>query len=120
MKASSGAASSRKPASRSDQNNFFIQNKWAWRNSHVPPPLYCRSPQDHWVTKRIWGAFTGTNLDVYLKSQGVTQIVIAGVATSMGVESTAHQAHEHGYNVTLAIDAMTDVHPASSSWVNMA
>jgi nicotinamidase-related amidase len=39
----------------------------------------------------------------------LTQVVIAGVATSAGVESTARQAHEFGFNVTLAIDAMTDM-----------
>ena len=40
---------------------------------------------------------------------GVTQVVIAGVATSIGVESTARHAHEHGFHVTLAVDAMTDM-----------
>jgi nicotinamidase-related amidase len=63
---------------------------------------------DHVVTKRTWGAFTGTDLDEYLKGQGVTQVVITGIATSAGVESTARHAHENGYNVTLASDAMTD------------
>ena len=43
------------------------------------------------------------------KRLGLTQVVIAGVSTSSGVESTARQAYEHGFNVTLAIDAMTDV-----------
>jgi nicotinamidase-related amidase len=65
------------------------------------------------VTKRTWGAFTRTGLDEYLKNLGVTQVVIAGVSTSAGVESTARQAHEHGFHVTLAIDAMTDMSPAS-------
>jgi nicotinamidase-related amidase len=64
---------------------------------------------DHTVTKRTWGAFTNTGLDEHLKKLGVTQVVIAGVATSIGVESTARQAHEHGFNVTLATDAMTDM-----------
>lgn len=68
-----------------------------------------RQPGDHLVTKKTWGAFTGTDLDAYLKAAGVTQIVLAGVATSIGVESTARQAHELGYNVTLAVDAMTDL-----------
>ena len=67
-----------------------------------------RQPQDHAVTKRTWGAFTNTNLAEHLKADGITQVVIAGVATSVGVESTARQAHEHGFHVTLAIDAMTD------------
>ena len=37
-------------------------------------------------------------------------VLIGGVATSIGVESTARQAHELGFNVTLAVDAMTDMH----------
>ena len=60
------------------------------------------------VTKRNWGAFHGTDLDVQLRRRGVTQIVLGGIATSMGVESTARAAHEHGYHVTLATDAMAD------------
>ncbi len=43
-------------------------------------------PQDHRVTKRTWGAFTNTGLLDILKREGVTQVVIAGVATSAGVE----------------------------------
>jgi len=74
-------------------------------------PELNRQPEDHTVTKRTWGAFTGTGLEEHLKKQGVTQVVIAGVATSIGVESTARQAHECGFNVTLAVDAMTDMNP---------
>ncbi|MDR3509593.1 MAG: isochorismatase family protein [Caulobacteraceae bacterium] len=68
-------------------------------------------PTDHRVTKRTWGAFTNTDLEAYLKGRGVTQIVLTGVATSAGVESTARQAHELGFNVTLAVDAMADLSP---------
>ena len=71
-------------------------------------PELNRQPQDHTVTKRTWGAFTGTGLQEHLKGLGVTEVVIAGIATSFGVESTARQAHELGYNVALAVDAMTD------------
>ena len=66
-------------------------------------------PTDHLVTKYTRGAFTGTDLEEYLKGQGVTQLVLTGVATSAGVESTARHAHELGFNVTLATDAMTDM-----------
>lgn len=41
----------------------------------------------------------------------MTQVVLAGIATSIGVESTARAAHEHGYNVVLVTDAMTDRDP---------
>lgn len=65
-------------------------------------------PSDHCVTKRTWGAFTNTGLREYLEKLGVTQAVIAGISTSAGVESTARFAHELGFNVSLAVDAMTD------------
>ncbi|WP_037577825.1 hydrolase [Phaeacidiphilus oryzae] len=65
--------------------------------------------EDIVVTKRNWSAFYGTDLDLQLRRRGVTQIVLTGVATSIGVESTARQAHEHGYHVALATDAMTDM-----------
>ena len=66
-------------------------------------------PTDHLVTKRTWGAFTGTDLEAHLRSRAVTQVVVCGVATSLGVESTARHAYELGFNVTLAVDAMTDI-----------
>jgi nicotinamidase-related amidase len=74
-------------------------------------PELNQQPTDHLVTKRTWGAFVGTDLEDYLKGLGVTQVVMTGVATSVGVESTARQAYELGFNVTLAIDAMTDMNP---------
>jgi nicotinamidase-related amidase len=72
-------------------------------------PELNRQPDDHLVTKRTWGAFTNTGLEQYLRQSGVTQVVISGVATSAGVESTARFANELGFNVTLAVDAMTDM-----------
>jgi len=79
---------------------------WTVLVSELNPQL-----TDHTITKRTWGAFTNTDLDEYLKGLGVSQVVIVGIATSAGVESTARQAHEHGFNVTLAVDAMTDMNP---------
>jgi nicotinamidase-related amidase len=67
-----------------------------------------QQPSDYLVTKQRRGAFIGTTLDDYLRQRGVTQVVLTGVATSSGVESTAHSAYDLGYNVTLAVDAMTD------------
>ncbi|MET9171442.1 hydrolase [Streptomyces misionensis] len=60
------------------------------------------------VTKHNWSALFGTDLDVQLRRRGVTQIVLTGIATSIGVESTARDAYAMGYNVTLATDAMAD------------
>lgn len=71
-------------------------------------PELDRQPGDLLVTKFGWGAFYGTPLDLLLRRRGVTQIVLCGISTSIGVETTARAAYERGYHVTLAVDAMTD------------
>jgi len=63
------------------------------------------APSDIRITKRHWGAFYGTELDLQLRRRGVSTVVIAGIATNLGVESTARSAHEHGYAVVLVEDA---------------
>jgi nicotinamidase-related amidase len=75
--------------------------------SELVPELE-QHPEDHVVSKQRWGAFIGTSLDEYLRQRGVTQVFLTGVATSAGVESTARSAYDHGYNVVLVVDAMTD------------
>ncbi len=72
-----------------------------------------RQPGDLVITKQRWGAFLGTDLDDALRQRGVTQVVLAGIATSIGVESTARSAYDLGYNVVLVVDAMTDRDPDS-------
>ena len=57
------------------------------------------------LSPSAWGAFHGTELDLQLRRRGIQTIVLGGVATNMGVESTARQAWEHGYAVVLAEDA---------------
>jgi nicotinamidase-related amidase len=79
-------------------------------------PQLDRQPSDIAVTKRSWGAFATTDLEAQLKTRGVTQVVVAGVATSVGVEATARQAYEQGFNVTLALDAMTDLREESHGY----
>ncbi len=70
-----------------------------------------QQPDDYIVSKQRWGAFIGTTLDDYLRRRGVRQVVLTGVATSAGVESTARSAYDLGYNLTLVVDAMTDRDP---------
>ncbi|NWL89833.1 hydrolase [Paenibacillus sp. 79R4] len=64
------------------------------------------SGQDYVVTKRQWGAFFGTDLDLQLRRRGVDTIVLCGVSTNIGVEGTAREAYQHGYNQILITDAM--------------
>lgn len=90
---------------RTDQNRHLDDLPADW--AELVPELG-QQPDDQRVTKQTWGAFTGTDLEAHLKNLGVTQIVLAGVSTSVGVESTARFAYELGFNVTLVVDAMTD------------
>lgn len=79
-------------------------------------PELDQQPGDIVVTKKTWGAFASTDIEARLKALGVTQVVVIGVATGTGVESTARQAYEAGFNVTLAIDAMTDRRPEAHDY----
>ena len=97
------------PPGRTEQRRF--RDAFPTDFAEFVPELSPR-PGDHTVSKRTAGAFTKTDLESWLRTEGVTQVVIVGVATSMGVESTARQAHELGFNVTLAVDAMTDMDAA--------
>ncbi len=86
------------------RNNTLFAEGW----TDLLPELG-QQPSDIVVTKRSWGAFATTYLEAQLKGQGVTQVVVTGLVTSTGVEATARQAYEQGFNVTLALDAMTDI-----------
>lgn len=92
------------------------------RRGPAPPgftdllPELGRSADDILVTKKTWGAFAGTDLDARLRARGVTQVVVAGVATATGVESTARQAYEAGFNVAVATDAVADMRPEAHAY----
>ena len=60
------------------------------------------------ITKRGWNAFYGTELDLELRRRKITGIVLAGISTSMGVESAARAANERGYELAIVTDAVTD------------
>ncbi|MGY4656287.1 nicotinamidase-related amidase [Ewingella americana] len=57
------------------------------------------------VVKRQWGAFYGTDLELQLRRRGITTIVLAGISTNVGVESTARNAWEQGFSLVIAEDA---------------
>ncbi|WP_229262066.1 hydrolase [Duganella guangzhouensis] len=59
------------------------------------------------IIKRQWSAFHGTELDLQLRRRGIKTIVLGGISTNIGVESTARAAYEHGYSLVLAEDAMS-------------
>lgn len=64
-------------------------------------------PGAHLIVKRQWGAFYGTDLDLQLRRRGIDTIVLCGISTSIGVDTTAREAYQHGYNQIFVTDAMT-------------
>jgi nicotinamidase-related amidase len=88
------------------------------RDPNAPPPPAAasellgqldREPSDLVITKRQWGAFYGTELDQQLRRRGIRTIVLGGIATNFGVESTARAAFDRGYELVFVEDAMTSV-----------
>jgi nicotinamidase-related amidase len=79
------------------------------------------SPKDIHITKRQWNAFFGTELDLQLRRRGIKTIVLGGISTNIGVESTSRSAYELGYEQVLVEDAMsasaTEHHEASVNFI---
>ena len=81
-----------------------------------PPPIASQlvpesgyQAGDLLIVKRQWGAFYGTDLDQQLRRRGIRTIVIGGIATNFGVESTARAAFDRGYALIFVEDAMTSM-----------
>ena len=70
-------------------------------------PEIAALPADVHITKRQWSAFYGTELDLQLRRRGIDTIILTGIATSFGVESTARDAWQMNYAVVFAEDAMS-------------
>ena len=78
--------------------------------SELVPDLE-RAPGDLVVFKRQWGAFYGTDLELQLRRRGLTTLVLCGIATEYGVESTARDAYERGFGQVFVSDAMSALGP---------
>jgi nicotinamidase-related amidase len=87
------------PRGAVDQPSNYASLPAGW--DEFPEPL---APSDLVITKRQWGAFYGTELDLQLRRRGVRGIVLGGITTNIGVESTARSAAEHGYELVIPED----------------
>lgn len=101
---SEGRVDALKPRSDAQFSMGTPPPDWAEYDPAIPD-----DPRDIHIVKRQWGAFYGTELELQLRRRGVTGIVIGGIATTYGVESTARDAYERGFQLTFAVDAMTDL-----------
>jgi nicotinamidase-related amidase len=72
------------------------------------PELQAIEP-DLWITKRQWSAFHGTELDLQLRRRGISTILLGGIATNFGVESTARDAWQNDYSVVVVEDACSSM-----------
>ena len=91
------------------------ENWWTY------PAELGKQDSDIEVTKRQWGAFYGTDLEVQLRRRGIDTIILCGISTNIGVESTARNAWELGFNLIIAEDACSafnnDQHQSSLSYI---
>jgi nicotinamidase-related amidase len=69
-------------------------------------PEMSPTSKDIVISKRQWGAFYGTDLELQLRRRGINTIVLCGISTDFGVESTARFAYEYGFQQIFAEDAM--------------
>ena len=83
-------------------NSARLPEGW---DSFVPELINVKNA--HHIIKKNWGAFYGTDLDLQLRRRGIDTIVLCGVSTNIGVDTTAREAFQHGYNQIFASDAMT-------------
>lgn len=91
-----------KPSVDLKVNPMQLTEGW---DSFVPELAY--SKNTHIITKRQWGAFYGTDLDLQLRRRGIDTIALCGISTGIGVDTTAREAFQQGYNQIFIEDAMT-------------
>jgi nicotinamidase-related amidase len=98
-----------------DVLNLPVDSPQQFNPAALPPnwaelvPEIGPQPGDLLITKHQWGAFYGTQLDLQLRRRDVQTIVLGGIATNIGVESTARDAYERGYHQIFAEDAMAGI-----------
>lgn len=113
--------------SEGERLNTISDEQMAARMQSMPPdwsefvPELKKADSDIVITKKQWGAFYGTGLELQLRRRNIDTIVLCGIATNYGVESTARFAYEYGFQQIFAEDAITsmskEMHDASVNYV---
>ena len=91
----------------SGQPVFLVRVGWSadYAEALKQPAALGATDSDIEIIKRQWGAFYGTDLELQLRRRGIDTIVLCGISTNIGVESTARNAWELGFNLVIAKDA---------------
>jgi nicotinamidase-related amidase len=99
-----------------DQPTNYAALPPGWDEFPEPPQA-----SDLIIAKHQWGAFYGTELDLQLRRRGIRRIILGGISTNIGVESTARSAAEHGYELVVAEDlcsaGSTEMHAFSFKYI---
>lgn len=101
------------PKDGKDALKAIVDRPMQWNRTQMPSdwaelvPELNKQESDLLVTKRQWGAFYGTEIDLQLRRRSIDTIVLCGISTNIGVETTAREAYQHGYNLIIAEDACT-------------
>lgn len=56
------------------------------------------------LTKPRFGAFTGTDLDMILRTNNIESVIVGGIATNVCCDTTAREANQHDYKVFFLSD----------------
>ncbi|HEY6410520.1 MAG TPA: isochorismatase family cysteine hydrolase [Ktedonobacteraceae bacterium] len=98
----------------SPRNRIFAATKQRQSSSSAPTssmeihPAIAPQPTDIVVTKRRVSAFSGSDLDVVLRAQDISHLVLCGIATSGVVLSTLREAADKDYQLTVLADGCVD------------
>jgi nicotinamidase-related amidase len=105
-----------------DRLNPIVDGENPWANRQMPAdwsdivPEMNQQETDFIITKKQWGAFYGTDLDLQLRRRGIDTIVLCGIASGIGVESTARFAFEYGYQQIFVEDATSGITAAEHEY----
>jgi nicotinamidase-related amidase len=86
-------------------------------DSSTLAPELAQTATDFVLTKRQWGAFHATELDSVLRRRGIDTLVLCGIATGIGVDTTAREAYQLGYDQVFAVDAMSGLSEREHEYV---
>lgn len=89
---------------------FLATENWVGSPDHEGLPELAPEPEDILLRKTTIGAFASTGIDSLLRGMGIEHLAVTGISTNMCVETTAREAADRGYRVTLVEDACGTTH----------
>jgi len=70
----------------------------------------------YWMDKTRYSAFCGTDLELQLRTRGITELHLIGVCTDICVLHTAVDAYNKGFQIVVHADAVASFNAAGHEW----